>query len=171
MGSISVRKPREVVASDNGSASGGAPRGEGDTSVESRLMFRADSGSRRCEEDPELVVRYGFHGRRLVPGPVFTAILTANTFFRQHGEDERGVGMVAYGSDWRIHLDVAGVRQGPGIIELPWGLARIAMRTVWREILMRLQKKPGQFVDGPRWEALAFRLEYRSVSTGEGWLG
>lgn len=78
--------------------------------------------------------------------------------------------MVAYSSNCRTHFANTGVGPGLGPPDLPWDFARIATRTIGRELIMQYDIDRGAFVDRPRWKALSFFLEYRGVSVGQGQL-
>lgn len=130
--------------------------------------LRADQGEQTCTEDPNLVVRYVFSPdrRQLVPGQVLTAFLATGTFCSEHEESEHGVGMEAWSSDHRVRIWLNGVAAG-----LTWGMARMALRTLWQEVVMGFRYGRGGFVEGPRWERVTFVLEYRGVRVGQGWMG
>ena len=135
------------------------------------LSKRVDSGSIPCREDHDLVVEFQFLYHPLDPGQVFTAFLRSNTFFAAHGWQDMDVTMVAYGSGHQISLGLTEVTQGPGMKQLTWGLARIAMGTLWREVVMSFKADEGRFVDRPRFEKLSFILIYKGVKIGLGHLG
>lgn len=135
------------------------------------LIKRVDSGSIPCSEDHDLVVEFQFLYLDLDPGQVFTAFLRSNTFFAMYGMRDTDVTMVAYGSGHRVSLGLTDVKLGPGREKLTWGLARIAIRTLWRDIVMSFKVEEGRFVDIPRFEKLSFELTYKGVRIGLGLLG
>ena len=134
------------------------------------LIKRVDSGSIPCREDPDLVVEFHFLYSDLDPKQVFTAFLRSNTFFAAYGMQDKDVTMVAYSSG-PVSLGLTDVKQGPGREQLTWGMARIAIRTLWREVVMSFKADEGRFVDRPRFEKLSFVLIYRGVRIGLGLLG
>ncbi|KAL8682013.1 MAG: hypothetical protein Q9186_001889 [Xanthomendoza sp. 1 TL-2023] len=137
------------------------------TAIEHRVQ--ADEGNTPCIEDPKLVVHYRFQRQRLVPGQVFTAFLTANTFCSDHEDDERDVSMTAIslGNHVRIRLDGMASTFAN---RLTWKMTRLAVRTIWNSIVMGFRYSGGGFVDGPRWESLTFSLQYDGVKVGVGYL-
>ncbi|KAL8794851.1 MAG: hypothetical protein Q9195_002563 [Heterodermia aff. obscurata] len=135
------------------------------------LIKRVDSGSIPCREDRDLVVEYQFLYVDLDPGQVFTAFLRSNTFFATYNMHDKDVTMVAYGSGYRISLGVTDVKEGPGMEQLTWGLARIAIKTLWREVVLSFKAEEGRFVDRPRFEKLRFVLIYKGMRIGLGLLG
>lgn len=135
-------------------------------------LLTADTGSQPCGEDPNLVVHYRFTNQSLKPGQVFTAFLSGNVFCSDHEEKSRhDVSMVAHSSDRRVSMQLKGVEFGAGVDQLSWRLARVALRELWQGVVMAFHYDVGGFVREPRWESLAFRLEYRGVTVGQGSLG
>ena len=169
VGTLQLLRPAEAFSTSADTNLTTATRHRRDAVIATPL--EADSGVRPCRENTDLVVRYQFLRRPLIPSQVFTAFLRSNTFFSAHGMQEPGVLMVAYSSSRRTHFAITGVGQGPGVNHLTWGLARIAMRTIWRDLIMRFDYDAGDFVDRPRWEAVSFVLEYRGIRVGQGQLG
>ena len=135
------------------------------------LIKRLDSGIIPCRENRDLEVEFQFLYRPLDPGQVFTAFLKSNTFFAANEKQDRDVIMLAYGSGGQVSLGLTDVKEGLGREQLTWGLARIAMRTLWREVVMSFRADEGRFVDRPRFEELSFVLIYKGVRIGLGLLG
>ncbi|KAI4221575.1 MAG: hypothetical protein L6R36_006812 [Xanthoria steineri] len=78
-------------------------------------LLTADTGSKPCGEDPDLVVHYRFTNQSLKPGQVFTAFLSGNVFCSDHEEKSRhDVSMVAHSSDRRVSMQLKGVELGAG---------------------------------------------------------
>ena len=132
--------------------------------------MRADHRSKTCHDDPDLVIHCQFFGRKLFPSQVFTAFLTAQTYFSEYESERQEVTMVAFSVDRRVRLRLHGVQTGPGSYLLTWGLARMGVRTVWH-LVMGYSIDMVEFVDAMRWESVSFVLEYRGVRVGEGSLG
>ncbi|KAL8966162.1 MAG: hypothetical protein Q9197_006142 [Variospora fuerteventurae] len=139
--------------------------------LETPAVLEADRGSRRCVDDPNLVIHYQFYRHTLPPGQVFTAFLTAQTFFSEHDEEGRQVEMLALSMDSRVRLSVSGLNTGPGRNGLTWGLAREGLRTVWRDLVMGFSISAKAFVGEARWESVSFTYEYHGVEIGRGTLG
>ncbi|KAL9582803.1 MAG: hypothetical protein Q9212_003085 [Teloschistes hypoglaucus] len=125
----------------------------------------ADEGSIPCSDDPDLVVHYRFTQRPLYSGEVFTAFLSAQTYFPEHNSHQRGVDINAFGLNHAVQLAVQDVDPERG---LTWGLARIGLRTVWLEIIMGYSIDARAYVGPLRWESLTFTFEYRNVEVGGG---
>ena len=125
-----------------------------------------DSGDARSREDRFLVVHYLFDGQELAPGRVLTAFLRTMVFCAEH-EEEEGFGagsMVAFSADGMVRLRMDGV----GGAGLSWRMARLALRTMWVQVVMEFQ---GYSPESPRWEGFSFIVEYRGVRVGQGWIG
>ncbi|KAI4203491.1 MAG: hypothetical protein LQ350_001829 [Teloschistes chrysophthalmus] len=158
------RPPPRTVASSKGSS--------GNLTASSRRrdalvlpMVRADEGSIPCADDPDLVIHYRFTQKPLFSGEVFTAFLSAQTYFSEHDSHQRGVVMNAFGLNHAVQLAVQDVEPERG---LTWGLARIGLRTVWREIIMGYSIDARAYIGPLRWESLTFTFEYRNVEVGGG---
>ncbi|KAL8756665.1 MAG: hypothetical protein Q9199_002785 [Rusavskia elegans] len=135
-------------------------------------LLTADTGSKPCFEDPNLVVHYRFTKRPLSPGQVFTAFLNGNVFCSDHEEESyRDVSVVAFSSDRLVSMRLKGVEFGSGVKQLSWRLARIALRELWQGVVMAFIYDRGGFVDEPRWESVSFLLFYGGVRIGQGSLG
>ena len=169
VGTLQILRPNEALSKNADTNLTTAARHRRDAVI--AIPLRADSGVKPCRDNPDLVVRYQFLRRTLIPIQVFTAFLRSNNFFSAHGMQEPGVSMVAFGLNRRTHFAITGDEHGAGANHLTWGLARIAMRTIWRELIMRYDYDVGDFLDRPRWEAASFILEYRGVRLGQGQLG
>ncbi|KAL8843587.1 MAG: hypothetical protein Q9170_000091 [Blastenia crenularia] len=169
VGNFLINLPRSEVASSNDSTNGLISASRRDLIVKPTL--RVGRGTKTCHEDPDLVIRYEFLGRQITPAQVLTAFLSGNTFFSEHEEQGRGVSMAAWSSDRSTHLALDGGDREPAADQLTWSLARIGMRTVWREVVMGYNIERLDFVDGPRWETVTFTYEYKGVRIGRGWLG
>ena len=165
---IELPPNRIAVSSNHSDVSSIAASRRRDVIVKPTL--RADRGRKTCHDDPDLVIHYQFLGRELFPGQVFTAFLTAQTYFSEYESERRDVTMVAFSVDRRVRLGVHGVHTGPGSYLLTWGLARIGVRTVWH-LVMGYSIDMMEFVDEMRWESVSFVLEYRGVGVGQGSLG
>lgn len=127
------------------------------------------AGDARSTEDPDLVLHYHFDGRKLAPRQMMTAFLRTMTFCSEHHDDELGAEMVAFSADGFVRLRLEGVQAGgPGPYLLSWGMARLALRTLWAQVVMGFH---GRYPVNPRWEAFSFFLEYRGVMIGEGYIG
>ncbi|KAL8783647.1 MAG: hypothetical protein Q9195_009321 [Heterodermia aff. obscurata] len=127
-----------------------------------------NSGNVRSSEDRELVVHYNYDGREVTPARMLTVFLHTMTFCAEHDEDELlGTSMVAFSADGFVRLRMDGVGQ-PRAPQLSWKLARLALRTMWSQIVMDIE---GQLPEGLRWEAFSFILEYKGVRIGQGWIG
>ena len=176
LGTARVSRPEPEVKDHEGTvAAARERRGVRSASLSSSsapsLSKRVDSGSIPCLEDHDLVIEFHFWYHPLDPGQVFTAFLRSNTFFAAYGMPDKDVTMVAFSSGDRISLGVTDVKEGPGREQLTWGLARIAIRTLWTEVVMSFKAEEGRFVDRPRFEKLSFTLNYKGVRIGVGLLG
>ena len=176
LGDVDVLRPELEIKENEGIvAAARERRGARSASLSSSsapsLIRRVDSGSIPCLEDHDLVIEFHFLYRPLDPGQVFTAFLRSNTFFATYGMPDTDVTMVAYGSGDRVSLGLTDVKEGLGREKLTWGLARIAIRTLWREVVMSFKAEEGRFVDRPRFEKLSFILIYKGVRIGLGLLG
>ncbi|KAI4112535.1 MAG: hypothetical protein LQ345_006329 [Seirophora villosa] len=167
------QNPRgELERSFNASGADAVAAGRGRATTMGRRAFAtADSGSRTCVDDPNLVIHYRFYRIPIPPGEVFTAFLTAQTFFSEHEEQDRGVNMLALSADRRVRLSVSDVRTGLGRNVLTIGLAREGLRTVWRDLVMGFDIGTRAFVGEVRWDSVSFTYEYRGVKIGQGTLG
>ncbi|KAL8958206.1 MAG: hypothetical protein Q9193_004694 [Seirophora villosa] len=157
-----------INASDPGAVAASHPRA---TAMGRRAFLTADSGSKICVEDPNLVIRYRFYPIPLPPRDVFWAFLMAQTHFSEENEQQRGVDMLALGYDRRTRLSISDEKRGLGRNMLTWGLARAGLRTVWRELVMGFDIGTRAFVGQVRWESVSFTYEYRGVKVGQGTLG
>ncbi|KAL9008020.1 MAG: hypothetical protein Q9173_006815 [Seirophora scorigena] len=157
-----------VNASDPGAVAASRRRA---TTTERRAFLMTDSGSKTCIEDPNLVIHYRFYRVPMPPGQVLTAFLTAQTFFSEHEEQERGVDILALSMDRRVRLSVSDVRTGLGRNVLTWALARVGVRTVWRELVIGFDIGTRAFIGEVRWDSVSFTYEYRGVKIGQGTLG
>ncbi|KAL8800499.1 MAG: hypothetical protein Q9182_005135 [Xanthomendoza sp. 2 TL-2023] len=172
-GRILIQRPRRPppppskVATPNGEAAFNMVAKSPVTAIERRV--NADEGIEHCADDVRLVIYYHFQHQPLVPGQVFTAFLTANTFCSDHGDGERDVSMVAIslGNHVRIRLEGMG---DPFANQLTWRMARLALKTIWETIVMGFKPRLARFGIGPRWESCTFLLSYDGVRVGEGWL-
>ena len=169
VGTLQILRAEDPLSKDADTNMTTAARHRRDAVISSSLT--ADSGVRPCDDDPNLLVRFQFLRRPLDPGQVFTAFLKSNTIFSASEMQERGVRMVAFSTNRRTHLAIIGDGQGAGANQLTWELARGAMRTIWKELIMRYDADEGSFIFRPRWEAVSFTLEYRGVRVGQGQLG
>lgn len=133
--------------------------------------LRADSGTRSTPEDPDLVIRYQIYHHALPSGQVLMAFLMAQTYFLEHEKLDRNVNMLALSTDARIRLQVKQVEEGAGTDLLTWDQARIAVRTVWREVVMGYSFDALRFVGEARWESVSFTIERKGVKIGTGSLG
>lgn len=135
--------------------------------------LQADSGSITCFEDPNLVIRYNFDHRPLDPARVFTAFLMSNVFCSEYGGHSinQDVDMEAFSSDRQVRVRMHSVQEGTGVGTLTWKLASLALRTIFQHLVMGFQYSRGGFVDGPRWEAMSFLLDYKGVKVGQGFIG
>lgn len=155
--------PRTVVPSNASSGHPIASSRRRDASISP--IVRADEGSIPCTDDTNLVIHYRFTGRPLVPEEVFMAFLTAQTYFSEHDSHQRGVDVNAFGLNHQVQLTVQDVDPERG---LTWGLARIGLRTVWRELIMGYSIDARTYVDPLRWESVVFTFEYRNMAVGGG---
>ena len=135
--------------------------------------LQADSGSIACFEDRNLVIRYNFDHRPLDPARVFTAFLMSNIFCSEYGESNinQDVDMEAFSSDHQVRVRMHGAEEGAGVGTLTWKIARLALRTMFQLLIMGFQYSRGGFVDGPRWEAMNFFLDYKGKRIGQGFVG
>ena len=176
LGSIGVSRPAPQIEEREGLVAAARPRKVArvaplSSSSTPSLIKRVDSGIIPCREDRDLEVEYQFLYRDLDPGQVFTAFLRSNTYFAAHGMQDKDVIMLAFGSGGRVNLGLTDVKEGLGRDQLTWELARIAMRTLWIEVVMSFKTEEGRFVDRPRFEELSFVLLYKGVRIGLGLLG
>ena len=130
--------------------------------------LRSDQGTKVCIDDHRLLIHYIFEGRQLLPGEVFTAFLTAQTFISAHKEEERDVDMVALSQGQHVGISLKSVNPGSTGHLFNWRLARIGLNTVWREIVMGYSPQVVGYVGPMRWESVSFRFEYRGVWVGKG---
>ena len=176
MGNIGLSRPEPGIKEHESLVAAARERRDARTATLSSssmpsLIKRVDSGSVPCSEDHDLVVEFRFLYFDLDPGQVFTAFLRSNTYFAANGMQDTDVTMVAYGSGHRISLGLTDVKSGSGREKLTWGLARIAISTLWRDIVLNFKDQEGRFVDRPRFEKLSFVLTYKGVKIGIGLLG
>ena len=143
-----------------------APSGRRDAIMSSGL--RIDQGTVVCIDDRGLLIHYVFEGRQLLPGEVFTAFLTAQTFVSAHKEEESDVDMVALSHGQHVRISLKRVTPAAAGHLFTWRLARIGMNTVWREIVMGYNSQATRYVGPMRWESVSFRFEYRGVTVGRG---
>ena len=131
-------------------------------------LSTADSGRVPCREDPNLVISYEFLGRPLAAEQVFTAFLKANTFFSEYDEEAHVDTMVAYSVNRSVRLGVSSLRTD----DLTWERARLAVRVLWRQIVMGFVAGPPARWEGdaPRWEGVGFLLEYEGLRIGQGFV-
>ena len=127
-----------------------------------------DSGDVRSSEDEYLVVHYNFDRYELAPARMLTAFLRTMTFCSEHDDGELGASMVAFSADGYVRLSMDGVQAGPGARQLSWRKARLALRTMWPQVVMGFG---GRYPESPRWEAFSFVVEYQGVRIGQGWIG
>ena len=169
VGTLQVLRGNEALSEDADTTLTTAARHRRDAVISSTLT--ADSGVMPSRDDPNLAIRYQFLRRPLSPAQVFTAFLKSNTFLSANDMQAPGVRMVAYSSNTRTHFAITSVGRGAGANQLTWGRARHAVRTIWRELIMRYDVDAGSFVERPRWDGISFILEYRGVRVGQGQLG
>lgn len=79
--------------------------------------------------------------------------------------------MEAFSSDRQVRVRMHSVQEGTGVGTLTWKLASLALRTIFQHLVMGFQYSRGGFVDGPRWEAMSFLLDYKGVKVGQGFIG
>lgn len=72
--------------------------------------------------------------------------------------------MIAVNPSKKVQLKVIGV----GADLLTWDQTRIAVRTLWREVMMGYSYDAQAFVAEPRFEELRFSIEYNGVKIGRG---
>ncbi|KAL8777247.1 MAG: hypothetical protein Q9194_002663 [Teloschistes cf. exilis] len=164
VGYIVARPPPRTVAPSKGSSGNLTASSRRRVALVSPLV-RADQGSIPCADDPDLVIHYRFTRKALYSGEVFTAFLTAQTYFSEHDSHQRGVVINAFGLNHAVQLTVQDVEPEGG---LTWGLARIGLRTVWREVIMGYSIDARTFIAPLRWESLTFTFKYRNVEVGGG---
>lgn len=140
-------------------------RGEADNEV-----LRGQRGEFRSKDDPNLVVVYQFDGRPVQPDRMLTTFLRSMTFCSEHDEDELNAHMVAFSADRLARLRIDGV-SGAGAHQLSWRRARLALRTLWVQVVMGHIFPIEAFDLAPRWESFSFLIEYRDVRIGQGWVG
>lgn len=147
---ISTKKPPPgiVGSTEDDSPAFTLARRRSEVAIEPLLT--ANSDTKPYYEDSNLKIHYHFNNRPLVPGQVFTAFLASNTFCSDHEEQERGVSVEAFGSDRQVRIRVDAEPAGRGMGQSMWRLARIALRTLWQEIVMGFRASRGGFVDRPR---------------------
>ncbi|KAL8835089.1 MAG: hypothetical protein Q9170_003466 [Blastenia crenularia] len=132
----------------------------------SKLSRGTDFG---VPENPHLTVSYHYSGRQIAPGQVFSAFLKGNTFFSANDGAEQDVKMLTISADRSVRLMVrsAGPMR-PGIEQLTWEFARLAVKAIWYRLIMNYRTNPEQVA--PRWETLTFEIEYDQVQIGQGYL-
>lgn len=127
-------------------------------------------GDVKSVDDPNLVLYYQFDGRPVQPDRMLTAFLRSMTFCSEHDEDELDAHLIAFSADWHARLRLYSITR-PEALQLSWHKARLALRTLWMQVVMGLNEwGPGLDIE-PRWESFSFLVEYRGVRIGQGWLG
>ena len=118
-----------------------------------------------------LKIHYRVSSTAIDPGRAFTAFLKANTIFAVHNDNERGnVAMSAYSPDQRLSVSVKDVEEGSGVGQLTWGMTRLAMQTVWRDIILGFNSGTRTFLEEPKWQLVVFILEYHGTEVGTGYV-
>ena len=125
----------------------------------------SDAGVMPTPEDRHLVISWRFRGKPLPPGGVFKAFLVANTFLSEHGASSiEEVAIVARGGNIEPVLALSAVNNH----DLTWERARLALQTLWRDVIMGFSYQRIRFEGEPRWESLAFTVMYNGQVIGYG---
>ena len=147
------------------------------TSVPSKIRnpiiqaFRnGDSGIEISVDDPNLEIHYQFNGQPIPGSQMLTAFLRSVTYCSEYMGYTSDVSITAFSYDFffRIQMDKTQV-SGPN--QLSWHYASLALRTLWMQVVMRFDEPTKIFLDQPRFESLSYRIEYKEVRIGQGWIG
>ena len=114
-------------------------------------------------DDPKLKVWYQFDGVKILPARIFSVYMDALAIAAPHDSDETGVAMTSWSLDRHASINV---RRNPSYMNFTWGQLIRALRTIWRQIIVRYGSRMGQ----ARFESMNFLVEYNGKLVGEGFL-
>ncbi|KAL8792342.1 MAG: hypothetical protein Q9195_005045 [Heterodermia aff. obscurata] len=136
----------------------------------SRAFEYGDSGIEISVDDPNLEIQYQFSGHPIPGGQMLTAFLRSVTHCSEYMGHTNDVHITAFSSDFffRLQMDKMQV-SGPN--QLSWHYASLALRTLWMQIVMKYDEPTKTFIDQPRFESLSYKIEYKEVRIGQGWIG
>ena len=164
-GKLTVRRTNNPVMPANG------------TSVPSTIRKPIIEASRYGEsgivislDDPNLEIHYEFNGQPIPGSHMLTAFLRSVTYCSEYAGYTTDVSITAFSYNFlfRIQMDKTQV-SGPN--QLNWHLALLAVKTLWMQVVMRFDEPTTTFHDQPRFESLSYKIEYREVRIGQGWIG
>lgn len=136
----------------------------------SRPFGNGDSGVEISLDDPNLEVHYQFNGHPIPGNQMLTAFLRSVTYCSEYMGLTTDVSITGFSSDFyfRLQMDKTQV-SGPN--QLNWHYASLALRTLWMQIVMKFDEPTRTFQDQPRFESLSYKIEYKEVRIGQGWIG
>lgn len=149
----------------------GTPQIDSIATVRRALEQSLEAGHGRisCRDDPDLVIEYEFLGQTLIAGDVFTTFLASGTVISEYDDQNWPVRLIAQGRRSAVRFGIRAVEQGTGRNQITWGHARMAIKTIWREIIMGISRDaPTHYVQRSRWESLYLVFWYRGMKVGEG---
>ena len=134
-----------------------------------RAFENGDSGIEISLDDPNLEIHYRFGGQPIPGRQMLTAFLRSGTFCSEYMGHTNDVSITAFSSDYflRIQMDKTQV-SGPN--QLNWHYALLALKTLWMQVIMRFDETSKTFHDQPRFEILSYKIEYKEVRIGQGWI-
>ena len=170
-GKLTIRRSSSPTMPANGTST---PSTTHEPIIMRRDIIRAfeygDSGVVISVDDPNLEIHYQFNGQPIPGNQMLTAFLRSVTFCSEYMGHTNDVRITAFSSDYffRIQMDKTQV-SGPN--QLNWHYASMALSTLWMQVVMRFNEPTRTFHDQPRFESLSYKIEYKEVRIGEGWIG